>query len=65
VVSSHKITAEVGARIRVFWPLDQAWYHANVSSVFQQGEKQLHQILYDDGDEETLDLGDAEHKVTY
>ncbi|CAL9095786.1 unnamed protein product [Musa textilis] len=45
----------VGKRIKVFWPLDKAWYEGRVSSFDELSSK--HVICYDDGEEEALDLG--------
>ncbi|URE02376.1 DNA mismatch repair protein [Musa troglodytarum] len=45
----------VGKRIKVFWPLDKAWYEGRVSSFDELSCK--HAICYDDGEEEALDLG--------
>ncbi|KAG0462513.1 hypothetical protein HPP92_020989 [Vanilla planifolia] len=44
----------VGKRIRVFWPLDNAWYEGLVRSFDEASCK--HSILYDDDEEELLDL---------
>ncbi|XP_056174703.1 uncharacterized protein LOC115686185 isoform X2 [Syzygium oleosum] len=41
-------------RIKVFWPLDQCWYHGLVNDY--DGEKKLHHVKYDDRDEEWIDL---------
>ncbi|KAK8958387.1 DNA mismatch repair protein MSH6 [Platanthera guangdongensis] len=44
----------VGRRIKVFWPLDNAWYEGCVRSFDEASEK--HVIQYDDAEEELLDL---------
>ncbi|XP_042414294.1 DNA mismatch repair protein MSH6 isoform X1 [Zingiber officinale] len=44
----------VGRRIKVFWPLDKVWYEGRVSSYDALQGKHL--VLYDDGEDETLDL---------
>ncbi|XP_030534160.1 uncharacterized protein LOC115743494 isoform X2 [Rhodamnia argentea] len=41
-------------RIKVFWPLDQCWYHGLVNDY--DGETKLHHVKYDDRDEEWIDL---------
>lgn len=45
----------VGRRVRVYWPLDKAWYEGCVKSFKKEDNK--HSVLYDDGEEESLDLG--------
>lgn len=44
----------VGRRIKVFWSLDKAWHEGRVSSFYASQGKHL--VLYDDGEEEALDL---------
>ncbi|XP_047334362.1 DNA mismatch repair protein MSH6-like [Impatiens glandulifera] len=44
----------VNKRVRVFWPLDKTWYEGLVVSFDKISSKHL--ILYDDGQEEHLDL---------
>ncbi|KAL5699852.1 DNA mismatch repair protein msh6 [Ranunculus cassubicifolius] len=44
----------IGKRIRVYWPLDKAWYDASVKSYDSSSGK--HSVQYDDSDEELLDL---------
>ncbi|KAH0467039.1 hypothetical protein IEQ34_004277 [Dendrobium chrysotoxum] len=44
----------VGKRIRVYWPLDKAWYEGHVRSFDEVSGK--HVIQYDDGEEEFLDI---------
>ncbi|KAK7396957.1 hypothetical protein VNO78_18120 [Psophocarpus tetragonolobus] len=44
----------VGRRIKVYWPLDDAWYEGSVKSFDSLSSK--HVICYDDGEEESLDL---------
>ena len=46
--------ALVGARVVVWWPLDQAWYAGAVSSYAARGKK--HTIVYDDGQKEAVSL---------
>ncbi|KAJ1289623.1 hypothetical protein BS78_02G178900 [Paspalum vaginatum] len=45
----------VGRRLRVYWPLDDAWYEGRVE-VYDAGSRR-HRVKYDDGDEEEVDLG--------
>ncbi|KAK8540982.1 hypothetical protein V6N13_061030 [Hibiscus sabdariffa] len=45
----------VEKRLRVYWPLDKAWYEGAVKSFDKDTGKHL--ILYDDDEEEELDLG--------
>ncbi|TVU09494.1 hypothetical protein EJB05_42970, partial [Eragrostis curvula] len=45
----------VGRRLRVYWPLDDAWYKGRVES-YDAGSSR-HRVKYDDGDEEEVDLG--------
>ncbi|XP_030532528.2 DNA mismatch repair protein MSH6 [Rhodamnia argentea] len=42
-------------RVRVYWPLDKAWYEGCVKS-FDEGSGK-HLVQYDDAEEELLDLG--------
>lgn len=44
----------VGRRLRVYWPLDDAWYKGRVES-YDAGFRK-HRVKYDDGDEEEVDL---------
>ncbi|XP_051147710.1 sister chromatid cohesion protein PDS5 homolog D-like [Andrographis paniculata] len=44
----------VNARIMVWWPLDRTFYTGSVVSY--DPEQKKHMVLYDDDDEETLDL---------
>ncbi|XP_050266514.1 DNA mismatch repair protein MSH6 isoform X2 [Quercus robur] len=44
----------VGKRIRVFWPLDKAWYEGTVKSFDKVANKHL--VQYEDDEEELLDL---------
>ncbi|MQL93602.1 hypothetical protein Taro_026251, partial [Colocasia esculenta] len=46
----------VGRRLKVWWPLDKAWYEGCVKSF--DGATGKHVIQYDDAEEEVLDLGD-------
>ncbi|XP_075112728.1 sister chromatid cohesion protein PDS5 homolog D-like isoform X2 [Nicotiana tabacum] len=57
--SADKVVREqgeelIGCRIRVWWPLDQRFYEGHIA-LFDRPEKK-HMVIYDDGDEETLDL---------
>ncbi|XWS76639.1 hypothetical protein CRYUN_Cryun01aG0194500 [Craigia yunnanensis] len=45
----------VEKRIRVYWPLDKAWYEGWVKSFDKESGKHL--VQYDDAEEEELDLG--------
>ncbi|KAF8657666.1 hypothetical protein HU200_059821 [Digitaria exilis] len=44
----------VGRRLRVYWPLDDAWYEGRVEA-YDAGSHR-HRVKYDDGDEEQVDL---------
>lgn len=44
----------VGKRIKVYWPLDKAWYEGCVKSFDKESKK--HRVQYDDAEEELLDL---------
>ncbi|KAI5670934.1 hypothetical protein M9H77_11298 [Catharanthus roseus] len=44
----------VGCKIKVWWPMDQKYYEGLVDSFDLSTMK--HKILYDDGDEEILNL---------
>ncbi|XP_020234813.1 DNA mismatch repair protein MSH6 [Cajanus cajan] len=44
----------VGRRIKVYWPLDNAWYEGSVKSFDSLTSKHL--VRYDDDEEESLDL---------
>nr|XP_016499956.1 PREDICTED: uncharacterized protein LOC107818446 isoform X3 [Nicotiana tabacum] len=57
--SADKVVREhgeelIGCRIRVWWPLDQRFYEGHIA-LFDRSEKK-HMVIYDDGEEETLDL---------
>jgi DNA mismatch repair protein MSH6 len=45
----------VGRRLRVYWPLDKAWYEGRVDA-YDAGSGR-HRVVYDDGEEEEVDLG--------
>ncbi|XVF72730.1 hypothetical protein PTKIN_Ptkin12aG0143800 [Pterospermum kingtungense] len=45
----------VEKRIKVYWPLDKAWYEGTVKYFDKESGKHL--VQYDDGEEEELDLG--------
>lgn len=51
----------IGSRVKVFWPLDDDWYAGTVES-FDRNRKR-HRIVYDDGDEEWLELGRERFKI--
>ncbi|MED6198115.1 hypothetical protein PIB30_062967, partial [Stylosanthes scabra] len=44
----------IGKRIKVYWPIDKAWYEGTVKSFDNATSKHL--VLYDDDEEESLDL---------
>ncbi|KAL3721146.1 hypothetical protein ACJRO7_005896 [Eucalyptus globulus] len=44
----------IGRRIKVWWPLDEMFYDGRIQSYDHLMKK--HKVLYDDGDEETLNL---------
>ncbi|KAJ6732413.1 PHD FINGER PROTEINS [Salix purpurea] len=48
-------------RIKVFWPLDQNWYHGLVGDYDK--ERKLHHIKYDDRDEEWINLQNERFKL--
>lgn len=45
----------VGKQVRVYWPLDKRWYDGSVT-FYDKGEGK-HVVEYEDGEEESLDLG--------
>lgn len=49
----------VGKRIKVYWPLDEAWYEGSVQNF--NGSK--HEVLYDDGEVEWLNLGKEAFRI--
>ncbi|WIA28905.1 hypothetical protein OEZ86_011429 [Tetradesmus obliquus] len=51
--------AIVGRRLKVFWPKDKAWYQGSI----QAYKDSKHRVLYDDGDEEWLDLAQERHRL--
>ncbi|KAK4735677.1 hypothetical protein R3W88_009938 [Solanum pinnatisectum] len=51
----------VGTRIRVWWPLDEMFYEGAISG-FDHVTKR-HQIKYDDGETETLDLNKEQFEI--
>lgn len=55
-IPSEQVDADwvLNKRIKVFWPLDQCWYHGLANDY--DGETKLHHIKYDDRDEEWIDL---------
>lgn len=48
-------------RVKVYWPLDKAWYEGCVKSFDSKSGEHL--VKYDDGDEEMIDL--AEEKIEW
>lgn len=44
----------IGRRLRVYWPLDKAWYAGRVKDYNENEE--THVIVYDDGEEEEVDI---------
>ncbi|KAF9596055.1 hypothetical protein IFM89_006982 [Coptis chinensis] len=44
----------VGKRVKVYWPQPRRWYAGHIESFDK--EKKLHNIFYDDGEKEILDL---------
>lgn len=50
---------QVGCRVRVYWPNDDAWYVGAITALGDDGQ---HTVTYDDGDVETLSMSDQ--KVT-
>ncbi|CAH8274659.1 unnamed protein product [Arabidopsis lyrata] len=44
----------VGSRVKVWWPMDQAYYKGEVTSY--DAAKKRHMVIYDDGDQEILNL---------
>jgi DNA mismatch repair protein MSH6 len=55
VAAAEPAAEVVGRRLRVYWPLDDAWYKGKVES-YNAGSRR-HRVKYDDGDEEEVDLG--------
>ncbi|CAH9142745.1 unnamed protein product [Cuscuta epithymum] len=53
--------ALVGVRIKVWWPLDRRFYDGKVASFDHLKKK--HKVLYDDGEEEILNLGKQRWEV--
>ncbi|KAL1829336.1 hypothetical protein ACET3Z_007748 [Daucus carota] len=45
-------------RIKVFWPLDERWYHGLVNDYDE--ERKLHHVNYDDRDQEWVNLQDEQ-----
>ncbi|KAJ6406315.1 hypothetical protein OIU84_009941 [Salix udensis] len=48
-------------RIKVFWPLDQSWYHGLVGDYDE--DTKLHHVKYDDRDEEWINLQNERFKL--
>ena len=59
--SSKNKKDAVGKRLAVYWPMDDAWYTGVITS--WDGKAGKHQILYDDGVTEELDLGTEAARV--
>ncbi|NMR86128.1 hypothetical protein HKB06_10035, partial [Vibrio parahaemolyticus] len=51
----------VGLRVKVWWPDDREFYKGVIVSF--DSAKKKHKVLYDDGDEETLNLVKEKWKV--
>jgi sister-chromatid-cohesion protein PDS5 len=52
----------VGCGIKVWWPLDRRFYKGEVISY--DAKKKRHKVLYDDGEQEILDLGVERWQLT-
>ncbi|XP_019058762.1 PREDICTED: uncharacterized protein LOC104819891 isoform X2 [Tarenaya hassleriana] len=48
-------------RIKIFWPLDESWYHGLVDNYDE--ERNLHHVKYDDRDEEWINLQGERFKI--
>ncbi|CAE6163740.1 unnamed protein product [Arabidopsis arenosa] len=57
-VDSHWL---LNKKIKVFWPLDESWYHGFVDGF--DGDKNLHHVKYDDRDEEWINLQGERFKI--
>ncbi|KAG7618172.1 Tudor domain [Arabidopsis thaliana x Arabidopsis arenosa] len=57
-VDSHWL---LNKKIKVFWPLDERWYHGFVDGF--DGDKNLHHVKYDDRDEEWINLQGERFKI--
>ncbi|WVZ64907.1 hypothetical protein U9M48_014354 [Paspalum notatum var. saurae] len=55
VSASGPAAEAVGRRLRVYWPLDDAWYEGRVEAY--DAASRRHRVKYDDGDQEEVDLG--------
>ncbi|XP_047321506.1 histone-lysine N-methyltransferase ATX2-like [Impatiens glandulifera] len=51
----------VGLKCKVYWPLDDKWYIAHLSGY--NADTDRHHIVYEDGDEENLDLSREKIKI--
>ncbi|KAF6259292.1 muts domain V-domain-containing protein [Scenedesmus sp. NREL 46B-D3] len=49
----------IGRRIKVFWPKEKAWFEGTI----QAYKDSKHRVLYDDDDEEWLDLSQERHRL--
>ncbi|KAK3283431.1 hypothetical protein CYMTET_8872 [Cymbomonas tetramitiformis] len=49
-----------GCRVKVYWPVDDAWY---VGTVGDTGPDGMSHVTYDDGDQENLDMSKEKYKV--
>ncbi|KAK3244183.1 hypothetical protein CYMTET_46196 [Cymbomonas tetramitiformis] len=49
-----------GSRVRVQWPIDDAWHHGTVGETGADG---LTHVVYDDGDKEDLDMSKEKFEV--
>eukprot|EP00252_Welwitschia_mirabilis_P017729 TRINITY_DN3931_c0_g1_i1.p1 TRINITY_DN3931_c0_g1~~TRINITY_DN3931_c0_g1_i1.p1 ORF type:complete len:395 (-),score=119.35 TRINITY_DN3931_c0_g1_i1:153-1337(-) len=53
----------VGKKVRIYWPLDAAWYEGVVKAY--DCKKKRHSVTYDDGDKETLNFHNEKIRVLY
>jgi len=51
----------VGLRVRIWWPLDQKYYHGQILSF--NGNSGMHEISYDDGEKEAVCLAKERWEV--
>lgn len=53
-VSSPTPESKIGRRLKVYWPLDKAWYEGRVKAYNASDDNYV--VLYDDGDKENVDI---------
>lgn len=53
--------AVIGRRLKVYWPLDKAWYAGKVTAY--NASEGTHAVVYDDGEEQDVDV--AKEKVEW